>query len=104
MNEIHLTTASPALELRHHRLLVAVAECGSLAAAARVLHLTASALSHQLRDAEQRLGVAIFQRRHRRLLLTAAGEELLRGSRRVLAEAEHAESAARGPGVDLLRL
>jgi len=93
------------LELRHHALVVATAEEGTLTAAGRRLHLTPSALSHQLRDAEDRLGTRLFQRRHRRLLLTAAGERLLASSRRVLAEAAAAERGVRGsPGEDLLRI
>ena len=82
---------SPALELKHHLLLVEVADTGSLAAAARRLSLTPSALSHQLRDAEERLGLRLFLRRHRKLLLSAAGEQVLPASRRVLAEAAAAE-------------
>src|SRR5947209_4815727 len=93
-----------ALDLRHHQLVVAIAEEGSLVGATRTLHLTASALSHQLRDAEDRLGVALFQRRNRRLLLTAAGEQLLEASRRVLAEAARAESEVRGKPEEVIRL
>ena len=93
------------LELRHHALVVATAEEGSLTAAGRRLHLTPSALSHQLRDAEEWLGTRLFQRRHRRLLLTPAGERLLASSRRVLAEAAAAERGVRGsPADDVLRL
>ena len=93
------------LELRHYALVVATVEEGSLAAASRRLHLTPSALSHQLRDAEDRLATRLFQRRHRRLLLTPAGERLLVSARRVLAEAVSAEQSARGSGPeDLLRI
>jgi len=44
------------LEVRHFQLVAAIADTGSLAAASLKLHLTPSALSHQLRDAETRLG------------------------------------------------
>src|SRR5262249_26328194 len=94
----------PALELRHPELMAAVAEEGSLAAATRRLHLTASALSHQLRDAEQRLGVALFLRRHRRLVLTGAGERLLQASRQLLAEARRAEASISGPSQEVIRV
>ncbi|MBJ6765770.1 LysR family transcriptional regulator [Myxococcaceae bacterium JPH2] len=93
------------LELRHFKLIAAVADTGSLAAASRRLHLTSSALSHQLRDAEERLGVQLFQRRQRRLLLTGSGEKLLLSARRVLNEVAQAEAACRAnPQDDLLRL
>src|SRR4051812_33458600 len=93
-----------ALELRHHQLVVAIAQEGSLVGATRTLHLTPSALSHQLRDAEDRLGVSLFQRRNRRLLPTAAGEKLLEASRLVLAEAARAEAQVRDRPEDVIRL
>jgi LysR family transcriptional regulator for metE and metH len=93
-----------ALELRHHQLVVAIAQEGSLVGATRTLHLTPSALSHQLRDAEERLGVSLFQRRNRRLLPTAAGEKLLEGSRLVLAAAARAEAEVRGKPEEVIRL
>jgi LysR family transcriptional regulator for metE and metH len=93
-----------ALEIRHHQLVVAIAQEGSLVGATRTLHLTPSALSHQLRDAEERLGVSLFQRRNRRLLVTAAGEKLLEASRLVLAAAERAEAEVRGKPEEVIRL
>jgi LysR family transcriptional regulator, regulator for metE and metH len=94
-----------ALEFRHFQLVAAVADTGSLAGASRKLHLTSSALSHQLRDAEEWLGARLFQRRHRRLLLTGAGERLLESARRVLAEVARAEAGCRHDAPDdVLRL
>ncbi len=93
------------LELRHFRLLTTVADTGSLAAASLQLHLTPSALSHQLRDAEERLGIQLFLRRNRRLLLTGAGEKMLDSARRVLAHVDQATTALRGEAPeDLLRI
>ena len=95
------------LELRHLELVRAVAEEGSLARAALRLHVTPSALSHQLRDAEERLDVKLFDRVGRRLRLSAAGERLLVSARSVLDELgrayEELQREADGPR-QLIRL
>ena len=96
-----------ALELRHLELVRAVAEEGSLARAALRLHVTPSALSHQLRDAEQRLEIALFDRVGRRLRLSAAGERLLVSARSVLDELDRAYEELRREAVaprQLIRL
>jgi LysR family transcriptional regulator, regulator for metE and metH len=63
--------------LRHLETLEAIRSTGSLVEAAERLHVTQSALSHQLRDLEQRLGVTLLNRRTRPLRFTQAGERLL---------------------------
>jgi LysR family transcriptional regulator for metE and metH len=65
------------LEFRHLRLLQAVADSGGLGAAGERLHLTQSAVSHQLKALETALGVSLVKRAARPLQLTPAGERLL---------------------------
>src|SRR5690242_2243376 len=88
------------LEVRHLRLVAAVADVGSLTRAGDRLHLTQSALSHQLRDIESRLGAALFLRVGKRLVLTPAGERLLSSAKDVLARLEETEQAIRQMGRD----
>jgi LysR family transcriptional regulator, regulator for metE and metH len=79
------------LELRHLNLVRTVVEEGGLTRAGQFLELSQSALSHQLRDIEQLLGVSLFHRVGRRLALAPAGERILRAARLVLPEIERAE-------------
>src|SRR3982074_2103694 len=95
MNYTH-GSMNPKLEVRHLKLLVTVAEEGSVTEAGRRLHLTQSALSHPVRDAEQKLGTALFLRLGRRMVLTPAGERLIACARRVLAELGDAEAQIEG--------
>src|SRR5919197_3336094 len=88
------------LEVRHLQLVAAVADVGSLTRAGDRLHLTQSALSHQLRDIESRLGAALFLRVGKRLVLTPAGERLLASARDVLERLEQAEHEIRQMGRD----
>jgi LysR family transcriptional regulator, regulator for metE and metH len=97
----------PVLEVRHLLLVQAIAEEGSVTRAGLRLHLTQSALSHQLRDAEQRLGVKLFQRIGRRLVLAAPGERLLSSARSVLEELGRVEEEIQrkaGRGHAVIRL
>src|ERR671921_2028004 len=83
------------LEIRHLKLVRAVAAAGTLTGAGAVLHLTQSALSHQLRDIEARLGTPLFLRVGKRMVLTPAGERVLRSADDVLAAIERTEEAIR---------
>jgi LysR family transcriptional regulator, regulator for metE and metH len=82
------------IEIRHLRLIAALAEHGSLTSVARMLGLTQPALSHQLRDLELRLRAPLFERTARRMVLTPAGEQLTHVARRVLAEVDAFERQA----------
>src|SRR5687767_9852774 len=83
------------LEVRHLKLVRAVAACGSLTRAGSELNLTQSALSHQLRDIELRLGTPLFLRVGKRMVLTPAGEELLHSADDVLQRIGRTEEAIR---------
>ena len=83
------------LEIRHLKLVAAIAETGSVTLAGNRLHLTQSALSHQLRDIEEQLGVCLFDRRNGRMTLTPAGQRLLQSANAVLVELECAEKEIR---------
>ncbi|WP_417216651.1 LysR substrate-binding domain-containing protein [Alcanivorax sp.] len=79
------------LELRHLATLRAIDEAGSLVEAAERLHVTQSALSHQLKDLEHRLGVELVVRRSRPVRFTTAGLRLLALGQDVLPRVRQAE-------------
>lgn len=83
------------MELRHLRYFVAVAERLSYRQAADRLHLSQPALSNQIRDLEEEIGVRLFDRNTRKVRLTEAGRVLLDEARLVLTRAQHAVVAAR---------
>ena len=65
------------LELRHLKTLHALRETDSLVEAAERLHLTQSALSHQFKELEERLGLQLFVRKTKPVRFTSAGLRLL---------------------------
>lgn len=79
------------IERIHLSLIREVDRRGSLTAAADVLCLTQSALSHTVKKLEQQLGTPVWTREGRSLRLTQAGRYLLALSERVLPQLEHAE-------------
>lgn len=66
------------VELRHLRTLVALRDTGSLVEAAERVFLTQSALSHQIKELETRLGASLFVRKTRPVRFTSAGNRLLK--------------------------
>jgi LysR family transcriptional regulator for metE and metH len=79
------------VELRHLRTLAALRDTGSLVEAAERVYLTQSALSHQLKDLEDRIGATLFVRKTRPVRFTNAGRRLLTLADRVLPEVRSAE-------------
>ena len=88
------------IDVRRLRVLRALADHGTVAAAARALHLTPSAVSQQLAALEREVGQPIVERRGRGLVLTGAGDVLLEHAHALFAQLERAEAdvAAHGRG------
>jgi LysR family transcriptional regulator for metE and metH len=80
------------IEFRHLRTIRAIHQAGGLARAAELLHITQSALSHQIKGLEDQAGVELFVRRSKPLRLSAAGQRLLRVADKVLPEIEALEA------------
>ncbi|WP_169828935.1 LysR family transcriptional regulator [Marinobacterium jannaschii] len=75
-------------DLEALRVLIAIVDSGSFAAAARYLHKTQSAVSYQLAKLEQQLGCELFDRSGYRAALTPVGERLTEEARKLLRQAE----------------
>ncbi len=86
---------STMLERIHLAVVQEVEKQGSLTAAANVLCVTQSALSHSMKKLEQQLGTDIWLREGRNLRLTQAGEYLLAVANRVLPQLNQAEERLR---------
>src|SRR6202163_2496739 len=85
-----------AMELRHLRYFVAIAEEGSLTLAAeKRLHTAQPSLSRQIRDLGYEVGVQLMSRSVRGIELTAAGKAFLSHARLALAQVDAAVEAAR---------
>ncbi|MBN1483843.1 MAG: LysR family transcriptional regulator [Chloroflexia bacterium] len=89
------------------QLFLAVVEMGSYTAAARRLHLTQPAVSRQIRQLQQQLGVRLFRRVGRNMRPTHAGERLVETARLILALSQRAEeemAGLRGEVMGVLRI
>src|SRR4051794_28579082 len=82
------------VETRLLRYFLAVAELGSVTAAAAHLHVTQPVLSRQIRVLEHHVGFSLFDRTDNRLRLSSAGQEFLPAARDVVDRAELARKAA----------
>ena len=83
------------IELRHLRTIRAIHQAGGLARAAEVLHMTQSALSHQVKGLEDQAGMELFTRRSKPMRLSAAGVRMLRAADRILPEIDAMEEEFR---------
>ena len=74
------------MEIRQLRAFVAIAETGTFTAGAARVHVTQAAISMQIRQLESEIGARVFVRAPRHVILTEAGEQLLRRARHILRE------------------
>ena len=74
------------MEIRQLRAFVAIAETGTFTAGASRVHVTQAAISMQIRQLESEIGARVFVRAPRHVILTEAGEQLLRRARHILRE------------------
>ena len=82
------------MDLRHVRTFVTVAELGTVSKAALHLHIAQPALSRHISDLEAQLGISLFARVGRRLVLSNEGEELLIHCRTLLNNAREIQEQA----------
>ncbi len=83
------------MELRHFRYFIVVAEEQNIMRAAERLHIAQSALSRQMMDLEEQLGVALFERQHRRIHLSEAGRFYFTQIKQVLENIEQINAQTR---------
>jgi epsilon-lactone hydrolase len=94
--------AADAIELRHLRSFVAVAEELNFGRAAERLYITQPALSRQIRSLEQLVGCELLRRTTRCVELTVAGEALLERARRLLGDVDEAVAAVQSIGGEIM--
>jgi epsilon-lactone hydrolase len=99
---VSLPQAPDAIELRHLRAFVAVAEELNFGRAAARLYVSQPALSRQIRSLERLVGCDLLRRSTHRVELTLAGEALLDRARSLLRDVDEAVSATRSVGGELL--
>jgi DNA-binding transcriptional LysR family regulator len=92
---VQAAAAPAAIELRHLRYFVALADAGSFTHAAERMFIAQPTLSQQIRRLEEIVGAPLLQRRREGLRLTAAGAVLLDASRNVLSLVDHEVSRTR---------
>ncbi len=81
---MEIKTPYTAVELRHLRYFVAVAEQGSFRRAGAAIGVQQSALSRRIRDLEDQLGASLFHRHSGGVCLTIAGQRFLSRSRQII--------------------
>ncbi|HMS41520.1 MAG TPA: LysR family transcriptional regulator, partial [Pyrinomonadaceae bacterium] len=93
------------MEIRQLKAFLAIAEAKTFTAGARLVNVTQAAISMQIRQLEDEVGLPLFIRTPRRVILTEAGEHLLERARKILREHDAAiEEIAEIAGAEYGRL
>ncbi|MFE7802738.1 alpha/beta hydrolase fold domain-containing protein [Nocardia sp. NPDC057440] len=98
----HMPKAPDAIELRHLRSFVTVADELNFGRAAAKLHISQPAFSRQIRSLERLVGCDLLRRTTHQVELTVAGDALLERARRILGDVDEAVVATRSVGGELL--
>ena len=83
------------IQIRNLRSFIAIASAGSISKAAKMIHIAQPALSAHVQQIEETLGTAVFERVHRGVTLTPAGERFLRHAEEILRHIDTAVSDVR---------
>lgn len=84
------------ITLKQFRYFLAVSETASVAAAARMINIAQSAVTKSVQELEESLGVGLFERTSRGMVLTQEGHRFQASARKVLAAVAEASQFARG--------
>lgn len=102
-----MTASAPDLSIRQLQYVVAIADTLGFHRAAQRCHVSQPTLSSQVQKLEDVLGVRLFERDKRRVLVTPAGARVVEHARRILVEVDDliaAATQAKDPFVGTLRL
>lgn len=83
------------MTIRHLKIFIAVAETGSMSAAANRLYLTQPTVSQTIRDLEDHYQVQLFERLHKKLFITQEGRQLLNLARMTVSDFDNLEISMR---------
>ena len=89
------------MKLRQLRYFVTIVDAGSFSRAAQVAHVAQPALSQQIADLEEQLGVTLLQRSARGVNATAAGQRLYVEASAILRRVERLPDVVRGHGEEV---
>lgn len=82
------------MNIRDLKYLLAIADLGSFSRAAKQCHVSQPTLSGQIKKLEDSLGVQLFERTNKQILLTAVGEQIIASAMKVIAEVERIDALA----------
>lgn len=83
------------MTIRHLKILIAVADCGSMHAAAKQLYISQPSVSQAVREIEDAYGVRLFERLSKRLYITESGKLMLSYARHIVNSFERMEETMR---------